>query len=313
MVEQVFESIDPNKLKNHPLNAEIYGTEPDADFIASVKEKGIIAPIIVTKDHKIISGHKRRQAAIIAGLKSVRIVVNHTLTDPLDIEDALIHANAQREKTTVQKTREYDRLKRNEEKRAAIRKAATQPKRGENVNSVLGEDKLSSPKKRGEYRNSGKSSDIAAEAVGMAPATAEKALKVVEAIDEATASGSVQEAEELAELLNQNVSAAHRKLEEKKADEPTLDDHIKTHNRVVTKLMRDLGNVYKGAEAHAETCAWLDANRLQELNSRVESAKNTLRAVKAADVCPYCNGEKCKKCRETGWVNKTTLDSAPKQ
>ena len=47
----------------------------------SIKEFGFKNPIIVDKDHVIISGHTRRLAAIQLGLKAVPVIVSDDMTD----------------------------------------------------------------------------------------------------------------------------------------------------------------------------------------------------------------------------------------
>lgn len=57
----------------HPVQPT--GRKPDADMIASVRDVGVLSPIVVAKDGKtILSGHKRWQAAKLAGLETVPVV-----------------------------------------------------------------------------------------------------------------------------------------------------------------------------------------------------------------------------------------------
>lgn len=49
---------------------------------------------------------------------------------------------------------------------------------------------------------------------------------------------------------------------------------------------------------------WLDANRSRIIEDTLQSAADTLRQIKAAKVCPNCEGDGCKRCRQTGWIPK---------
>jgi ParB-like chromosome segregation protein Spo0J len=56
----VAQSRPPDQLRPHPLNAAIYGDEPlDAAFRESIREEGIITPLVIDQDDTIISGHRR--------------------------------------------------------------------------------------------------------------------------------------------------------------------------------------------------------------------------------------------------------------
>lgn len=107
----------PQLLKPHPINEKIYGKEAvDPGLVASIKEGGIIEELQVTPEHVIISGHRRRAAAIEAGLESVPVRVRFDLDTDDKVVWALIEANrTQRDKTFEQKIREImevnDRLK----------------------------------------------------------------------------------------------------------------------------------------------------------------------------------------------------------
>lgn len=67
------EEIDINLLvpfKNHPF--QLYEGERLNDMVESIKENGILTPVIVRKlknEYEILAGHNRTNAAKIAGLK----------------------------------------------------------------------------------------------------------------------------------------------------------------------------------------------------------------------------------------------------
>src|SRR5690606_17819586 len=99
--------------------------------VDSVAKKGVQVPLLITPEGVIISGHRRRQAAVIARLKEVPVIVRNDLTDPLDIEWVLIETNRQREKTAEVLAREAQKLFAIEEERAKKRQSATQAKPGD--------------------------------------------------------------------------------------------------------------------------------------------------------------------------------------
>jgi len=97
-------------LRPHENNIQIYG-DPDSDLTESIHEKGILAPLLITPDNRIISGHRRWIAAKQAGLEQVPVIYIETDDESENLE-ILIHTNKQRNKTNEQIGREYLVLKR---------------------------------------------------------------------------------------------------------------------------------------------------------------------------------------------------------
>jgi hypothetical protein len=115
----------PESLQPHPKNNEIYGDreltdETDKSFIQSIQENGVLTPILIDTDDRIISGHRRVQAAKRAGLSTVPVTVQAFDSD-LERLETLIHSNRQRSKTVSQKLREAEAIKAIEQKRAKQR------------------------------------------------------------------------------------------------------------------------------------------------------------------------------------------------
>lgn len=265
MPAQTFEHRDPEKLKNHPINASIYGSAPDEEYIASVKEHGITEPLIITPGNVVISGHRRRQAAIMCGIKQVDVIVLHELTNPLLIERRLILANRHREKTTEQRAREFENLKRIESELAEQRMKSTL-KKGDSPampNLAQRENAEKTPKK-------GAARKLAAEAVGMKPTTAEAAVEVVHAIDEAEAKGETERAADLRDTLNnKSVSAAAAKVKppKPKPSKPKFDDEI------VEKGIRTLVQALDSrSEVHGKTTG--HSRCIDAMNDFVKEWKN---------------------------------------
>lgn len=97
-----------NSLRPHPRNAEIYNADQGESwsaFVASVKEQGILEPIVITSDGVIISGHRRWRAAQELGFPEVP-VTSRNFADDNEVMIALIEYNRYREKTLTEKMRE---------------------------------------------------------------------------------------------------------------------------------------------------------------------------------------------------------------
>ena len=98
---------DIANLRVHPLSVKVYGTDEDvSDLVASIRQHGILRPLVATADNLVISGKRRLAAAIQVGLDQVPVVVS-PLTDAVEIELFLLEDNRTRDKTNEQKAREY--------------------------------------------------------------------------------------------------------------------------------------------------------------------------------------------------------------
>ncbi len=108
-------------LKPHPMNHKLYGEEVlPPEFVASIRENGILVPLAVKDDGTIISGHRRWQAALALGMETVPVqIVDYA--DDLDEREAIIEFNRQREKTFSQKMAEAEELEAVERERARKR------------------------------------------------------------------------------------------------------------------------------------------------------------------------------------------------
>jgi len=64
-----------SELSQHPKNDEIYGDTDELEdtFIASIREKGVLEPLVITDGKQVISGHRRLEAARQVGLESVPV------------------------------------------------------------------------------------------------------------------------------------------------------------------------------------------------------------------------------------------------
>jgi len=110
-------------LEAHPKNDELYGdtTELPSTFVESVREKGVLEPLVITTDKQVISGHRRLSAAKEVGVESVPVRISEFETE-LAEREALIEFNRQREKTPGQVVNEFEEMLEIEKQRAKERK-----------------------------------------------------------------------------------------------------------------------------------------------------------------------------------------------
>jgi N6-adenosine-specific RNA methylase IME4 len=104
----------PENLDPHSKNEEIYGdTESIGDledtFVESVREKGVLEPLVITNGKQIISGHRRWLAAKEVSLDTVPVRYTE-FDDELSEREALVEFNRQREKTPGQIVNEFEEM-----------------------------------------------------------------------------------------------------------------------------------------------------------------------------------------------------------
>lgn len=107
-----------SELEPHQKNREIYGDTDDLEdtFVESIREKGVLEPLVITADKQVISGHRRLQAARNVGIDSIPVRISEFDTD-LAEREALIEFNRQREKTPGQIVNEFEEMLEIEKKR----------------------------------------------------------------------------------------------------------------------------------------------------------------------------------------------------
>ena len=206
-VRSYFEQVDPSTLRPCPRNKHVFGpteAELTPEFLASIKEDGVLAPIIVNSKRMICDGHRRTAAAVKMGLKSVPCYVS----DHEDINKTL-HAwdtlqKQVRVRTKEQTARLFGQYKAEEAETAATAEKDEKANVSDPVSiETEKNDRPDTPIKR-------RPDDIAAERVGMSRPTAARALAVVKEIDKAEAEGNTGRAEDLRDKLeNTSVHAAY--------------------------------------------------------------------------------------------------------
>jgi protein gp37 len=196
----------------HPQNTEIYGDGADPELVESIREKGVLNPVLVTADHRIISGHRRWAAVKKAhGPKASIPITYFGSNDELDVLEALIHSNRQRDKTNEMKAREYGWLKKIKNE---------QNNRQGQRSDKLSSDRINGIPEKGTSDNA--LSEVpptrqAAAEVGISQPAADKAEAVVEVIDTLEAKGDARSAKQLRTTLNGKggISKAHKAAKEK--------------------------------------------------------------------------------------------------
>lgn len=313
----ILKEINPSELKNHLVNIEIYGTLPPCDeMLASVKEHGVIEPIRCTKDMVVLSGHRRRQHAIIAKVKAVPVLVaRHAIGDAEQIVQ-VIESNRQREKTTEVRAREFARLADAMAELARKRQSAVGGKKpgalGKKVSEALGD--------------AGRAKDQAAAEVGMSRPTAEKAVAVVEVIDELVEAGETEKAEEIRETLNtKSVAAAARAagVAPKKDDtapeeQPVVDSFGVAVPKSLASVFKEV-STFKGIQQRIgklqneiEELQRSDAGAALPIQGILNAFKEIKHSVKFA--IPYCECPKCRRgkkecsaCDGLRWITEATF------
>lgn len=210
-------------LTPHPENARIYADAPGPDLVESVRVNGVLQPLLVTQDGRVISGHRRLAAAAAAGLEEVPVSVFGS-TDELDILQALVESNRQRVKTNEQLGREAEALLGVEKKRAEARQAQAARRGGRASGaSRRGESKVVDPVPQpssGDQTKvpdpvpepsgeTGEARDKVGASLGVSGRTAGQAAAVARVLDALEEAGQDEEAAGLRRVLNQSVRAAY--------------------------------------------------------------------------------------------------------
>lgn len=327
MATATFEQKDPGSLKNHPLSIEIYGEELDEQFVESVKTAGILVPLRVLRDGTVVAGRRRRMVAMKlkqhdARFRKVPCIVVDGKADDLDIQAEVIHANRENERSMEQRAREYRELKRIEIEKAEARMKAAPIKAkaakiAENNGKSAAREKFPT-----DAEKTGKASEIAAEVVGLSDKTAEKAVEVVEKIDELEERGHTHKAEELRETLNKNVAKAHRELESDTAAEKEVKDpagnvipkRIQKPFELVSRfrgLINKIGSITTEIEEMAKERGG-EKIPLAAVRTAVKDLQATIKPAMPFAICPFCKGFKCTKCKDTGWLHEDAWNGIPK-
>ena len=304
--------MNPFELLAHEVNQSIYRDAPDEEFIESIRRLGVLEPILAmqplatldsdggtsVRPTVVLSGHRRMNAARALELDEVPVIIQPDELVGTD-DDAirlLILSNRQRDKTNEQRAREFAVLKEVEERLAKERM-----RRGDSGSG-----------------KSGRASDIAAEAVGMSGRTADRAVSVVEAIDEAESSGDEGRADDLRRKLNHSVNKGHKAVERERA--PVVDgNEVKVPENLIDtfKTSRGIrGLIYKIGEIKASARVISEEEGgellpLRAIEADCTNVSNALIASRPHAICPICKGNGCNECDQLGWMHRDQYNALP--
>ena len=305
-----------SKIIDHPINASIYRDNFDDELVESIKANGVLSPIVVCKhpggSFVCLSGHRRRQAAKLAGLTEVPCLLYREDLPEWQQVLIIVESNRQRAKTVEMLARETEALAKAKEQQATARKKA-----GKKASDDLRENFP-------EGSEDGRAMAEAAKETGIGSRpTAKKAIAVVKKIDELEQAGKTEAAEELRETLNQkSVSAAHRKATAEEEPEPepdavldvfgvpvpdelaeifaTRSDYSAVLNQV-TQLKKAVNGLLNGPGGR-----WLHKT---EVDSLLKDLRRTIDFGQPHTECGMCQRdakkrETCDACKHRGYVNQ---------
>lgn len=234
-----FYDVDPNELKPHPANPQIYGEEEDlSDLIELISEFGIKERLIVNKRGEIISGNRRNRSAIVLKSPKVPIDVRAFKSKEEELE-LLLLKNATRDKTVFQKVREGQQWQGIEFEKAKERMRTAKVDNDRLTRS--GVENFPQADEKGKVR------DIIAKRVGLGSGkNYQKAVKVVAEIDRLRQLGKTDLALALEKILNwESINAAHKTLKMSDSDKEEILEAIANDENLTFKEAQKLLNQNK--------------------------------------------------------------------
>jgi ParB-like chromosome segregation protein Spo0J len=229
--------VSVSNLKAHPLSVRVYG-EPTAseELLRSIREIGVVQPIVIDENNFILAGTSRHFAAVQANQTEIPAVLFKGSS--LACEWLVLESNRQRVKLASQIGREYIERLRLESEFARLR-------------MVEGGKNKGTP----QLAEAGEARDKAAKAVNLGRTTAERLAKVVHKADAGQPRArKILAAVDAGEL---SITAAFHELEPRKpeakpADCPVCSEHFssmtdlkrhafRVHNLEATQLKEAMG------------------------------------------------------------------------
>lgn len=304
-------------LREHPRNAGIYG-EADDGLAESVASKGVLQALVVTRAGVVIAGHRRLKAARKVGLERVPVDVFGS-DDELDVLEALVHANKQRDKNKEQQAREAQTLMEVEKERAKRR----QQESGLTYGRGKVVEHVPPPIANGKAR------DKVGEKLGVSGKTVENLVEIVDAIDRLTEAGEAEKAERVRKTLRggsvRKASAAAKAALAPAAEPPPapLTAAVKEFRAVkaalgkVRELMQKVAES-RGGEALRKRmrrnggsgeAARLTCQEIDDLSSMIHNEQPH------ASNCPGCDGKdaSCPLCSGRGWLTRGVWKELPEK
>jgi ParB-like chromosome segregation protein Spo0J len=269
-------------LRVHEVNAKIYGEkEGIADLEKSVGKYGILDPLLVTKDGRIISGHRRFRVATKLGIIEVPVRVFES-DDELDIKNSLLEHNRQRVKNKAQLAAEAKLMQEIETEFAARRKKG---------NAGEAEVEKLPP------ANKGKARDAVGKTLGISGRSVDKAVKVAGAIETLKADGKEAEAAEVEAALKKGYDTGYKAAVQKgliavtKPKKPKKEAASKSKKEVTPSSADEDAPPVPPAPAGEPAAKGLDSDGALE---RADEVLTFLRGLKD-------NGEEFTKAQRKNW------------
>lgn len=125
--------ISITKIHPHPYNKEIYSLSNLEDLMISIKEVGLLQPLIINQNNQILSGHRRYECVKKLGWVEVEVEIKKIKDTETDFY--LVQYNKQRIKSVIEILNEYDVIEKHyENKRGKIKNVRSNNHKTENYN-----------------------------------------------------------------------------------------------------------------------------------------------------------------------------------
>jgi ParB-like chromosome segregation protein Spo0J len=309
---------------DHPINHAIYGDRVDPTLVESIREHGILTPIIVVRHSGgswvCLSGHRRRLAAKEAGLAEVPAFVSEETMPDWQQVQVIIEANRQRAKTGAQIARETEELAEAKKIEAEHRmklgkKADSDPA----VNLPQGQKRAPTAIEQAAKITGAGSRKTAESAVKAAKkmkeleqrGETEKAKQIEHALDHK----SFRAAAELADKIDEEQKPKKDKPEEKAAP-VVVDDFSKpvpeslhpafANRKATLALLRELTKLRKAVEERGQQPGG-DLLPMFDIGEKFKDLRIALKMNIPYTECFRCqrNVQKgCKLCQGRGWISE---------
>jgi hypothetical protein len=290
-----------------------------AELVESIREIGLLQPIVLNSKHEIIAGRRRLAACREAGLSHVSAVVCETLSDAKKAIFAERDENTCRVALKPTEMKELaDRIRAIEKPKAEERQRDSHFQKSENSSGNDGAGNVA-------RTATGRTDDVASNAAGTSRRTLDK-------IDEVVDSGDEELIKEMDETGK--VDPVHKKLKEKRKPQTQKKHELKDSLGIdvpddlrdlfgdpfltdasdrIEKLTKETKSILRLTQGKGPAWAFLLCSEimahLKEAGEQLESARSQMVAAKPYAVCPTCNGKGCKNkgntpthCRQSGWL-----------
>jgi ParB/RepB/Spo0J family partition protein len=309
---------------DHPINHAIYGDRVDPTLVESIREHGILTPIIVVRHSGgswvCLSGHRRRLAAKEAGLAEVPAFVSEETMPEWQQVQVIIEANRQRAKTGAQIARETEELAEAKKIEAEHRQKA-----GKKIDPDL---MAHVPQGR---KQAPTAIEQAARITGAGGRkTGERAVKAVKKMKELEQRGETEKAKQIEHALDHKSFRAAAELADKIDEEPkpkkdkpeekaglvVVDDFSKpvpeslhpafANRKATLALLRELTKLRKAVEERGQQPGG-DLLPMFDISEKFKDLRIALKMNIPYTECFRCqrNVQKgCKLCQGRGWISE---------